>query len=151
MKIYVAGASSEMALIETLMRRLREAGHTITHDWTVDVRNAGSASPDDSVVRKTAARKDLRGIAESDVTWLVKPAETSTSTGAWVELGYGIGLKDESVDRYAIKFQDASPMLVASGSSKKCIFADIVDHEFEEHEEALAFILQLRLGAPHGA
>jgi hypothetical protein len=146
-KIYVAGASSEMPLIETLMRRLREAGHTITHDWTFDVRNAGSASPDDAVVRKTAARKDLRGVAESEVTWLVKPAETSTSTGAWVELGYGIGLKDAAAV-HGIEFHDAFPMLVASGGTKKCIFADLVDREFEEHEEALAFIL--RLGAPHG-
>lgn len=127
MKIYVAGASKEIDRIEGFMARLRAAGHVITLDWTVEVRSAGSGSPDDDELRKACARADLLGVEACDVFWIVKPDEGSTSTGAWVELGHALAFGGKTT--------------VASGTSRKCIFADLVDHDFDDHEEALAFLL----------
>ncbi len=133
MKIYVAGASKEIDLIEQLIARLKAGGHEITHDWTVDVRREGGGSPDDPGVRRSCALKDLGAVRDCDLFWLVKPAETSTSTGAWVELGYALALTHNvGMDKY----------LIASGTSQKCIFADLVDHAFVDHEQALEHILE---------
>lgn len=129
MKIYVAGASKEIDLIERLIAKLKEAGHEITHDWTVDVRREGGGSPNDSDVRRTCALKDLEAVEACQIFWLVKPAETSTSTGAWVELGWALALHK-------------GKHLIASGASEKCIFADLVDHSFVDHEQALEHILE---------
>lgn len=132
MKIYVAGASAQIELIEGFISRLRAAGCEITLDWTVLVRQAGSASPDDAVLRKQAAEGDLDGVDGCELYWLVKPDALNPSTGAWVELGAALTRK-----RLLVK----GPITVASGASQKCIFADLCDHNFVNHEDALAFIL----------
>ena len=137
MKIYIAGASAEIDVIEKFMGRLRAVGHEITHDWTKDVRAAGSASPNDSFIRLSAAEKDRHGVIVSQVTWIVQPSDASSSTGAWVELGIALGLQ---------KVREAAPMIVVSGSSQKCIFSDLADSRFDSHEDALAFIEKLPKG-----
>lgn len=128
MKIYVAGASKEIEKIEGFIERLRMAGHTITFDWTVAVRQVGDASPDDGDIRKASARADLDGVENCHIFWLVKPSVESTSTGAWVELGFALSFPGKTT--------------IASGDNRKCIFADLVDREFDEHEEALRFLLE---------
>ena len=135
-KIYVAGPSAQIYLIEGFIAKLRAAGWTITFDWTVPVRTVGNASPDDPKIRRDAARADMKGVLEADVLWLVQPEATSTSTGAWVELGIALG---DANNRQA---RGLSPLfMVASGASKKCIFSDLVDWRFETHDEALEFVL----------
>ncbi|HYX20449.1 MAG TPA: hypothetical protein VFA98_06345 [Thermoanaerobaculia bacterium] len=136
MKIYVAGASAEIADIEAIIAKLKAAGHTITHDWTVDVRNAGNnASPDDDGVRVRAALADLRGVVTSDLTWVRQPE--SASTGAWVELGGALAMKEGGFP------VGRRPLIVVSGPSRKCIFSDLADHRFTRHEDALEFVLGL--------
>lgn len=137
MKIYVAGASKEIDLIEKLIARLKKAGHQITHDWTVDVRCEGGGSPDNPNVRRNCALKDLAAVRDAQIFWLVKPAETSTSTGAWVELGAALVTKWERAAR-----DEGRRYLIASGTSEKCIFADLVDHSFVDHVQALEHILE---------
>lgn len=135
MKIYVAGASAEIEHIESIIAKLKAAGHTITHDWTVDVRAAGDASPDDDGVRERAALADLRGVVSSDLTWVRQPE--NPSTGAWVELGCALVMKEGGFPL------ERRPLLVVSGSSRKCIFSDLADHRFTRHEDALEFVLGL--------
>ena len=85
LQVYVATSSNPLEEAEQHMRSVREAGHEVTYDWTVDVRNAGTGSPDDPGVRSRAALADLRGVERAEVFWLVQPE--NSSTGAWVELG----------------------------------------------------------------
>jgi hypothetical protein len=141
MKFYIAGASAEMDQIEKFMDHLRICGHEITLDWCAHIRQVGVASPDDPEIRVSSAKDDLKGVALADIFWLVQPATTSTSTGAWVELGSALTLKrlrHESETR-------TRPYIVVSGPNKKCIFADaddaLADMRFETHEEALHFFL----------
>jgi hypothetical protein len=136
MKIYLAGASAEIADIEAIIAKLKAAGHTITHDWTVDVRAAGNnASPDDDEVRVRAALADLRGVVTSDLTWVRQPE--NASTGSWCELGAAAVMKEGGFP------VDKRPLLVVSGPSRKCIFSDLADHRFTRHEDALEFVLGL--------
>jgi hypothetical protein len=138
--IYVAGASAQIDLIEAFIARLREAGWEITFDWTEKVREVGNASPDDPTIRRAAALADLDGVRRAYVLWLVQPDATSTSTGAWVELGAA-----QERRTLSLKYPDAGfdpVLIVVSGSSRKCIFSDLADRRFESHEDALEFLLK---------
>jgi hypothetical protein len=152
-RIYVAGASAQIELIENYLDALRLAGWSITVDWCAAVRAAGNvASPEDPAVRKGAALADLEGVATADVLWLVQPEGSSTSTGAWVELGFGLAQRmnvtmaralggDESLaSRLGANERPGLPRIVVSGTSRKCIFSDLADYRFQSHDDALDFI-----------
>jgi hypothetical protein len=151
-RIYVAGASAQIELIECMLAKLIEAGWVITCDWCAAVRAAGNvASPDDPQVRREAALADLEGVATADVFWLVQPDSTSTSTGSWVELGFALALRvnvpmahvlggNEGIRHVLAGERPGLPRIVVSGASRKCIFADLCDYRFREHDDALDFI-----------
>ena len=113
--IYIAGASAEIDDIESKISIVKKAGYLITFDWTEKVREVGNASPDDPNIRREAALADLRGVERAEIFWLLKP--TNASTGAWVELGAALMLRKYRPGKY--------PVIVVSGVSKKCIFADL--------------------------
>jgi hypothetical protein len=142
-RIYVAGASAQIELIERYLSCLRAAGWTITVDWCAAVRRAGNvASPDDPAVRRAAATEDLKGVATADVIWLVQPEGSSTSTGAWVELGYALCEREYRLAT-VMKIGECvtTPLhIVVSGTSRKCIFSDLADYRFQSHEDAFDFI-----------
>ena len=133
--IYHAGASSEVDLIEKQNAVLVEEGWKITFDWTIPVRKAGSGSPDDKDIRRSAALADLEGVVMADVVWISQPEGSSTSTGVWVELGYALAKRE-------YKGGTHGPKIVVSGTSMKCIFADLADFRFMSHEDALDFIIK---------
>jgi hypothetical protein len=151
-RIYVAGASAQIELIECMLAKLIEAGWVITCDWCAAVRAAGNvASPDDPQVRREAALADLEGVATADVFWLVQPDSTSTSTGSWVELGFALALRvnvpmahalggDEGIRHVLAGERPGLPRIVVSGTSMKCIFSDLADCRFQSHDDALDFI-----------
>ena len=139
-KCYVAGASAQIELIEIFIAKLKEAGWKITFDWTAKVREVGNASPDDPMIRRAAALADLDGVRRAEVLWLVQPDATSTSTGAWVELGAALERRTLISEKLGIQF--SSPLVVVSGSSKKCIFSDLADRRFESHDDALEYLLR---------
>lgn len=123
LKIYLAGASKDLAELKPLLRELREMGHEISHDWTVDIEAAGSASPDDRGACALSAMRDLRAVRDADVVWLRAPKATSTSTGAWVEVGAAIA---------------SGVPVVSSGDVSRCIFSELFARRFDNDDEALA-------------
>lgn len=88
MKVYVAGASSEMERAETWMRKLRGVGIIVTSTWPEVIRSVGKANPRDATIAecKEWVMKDLGEIDAADVLWLLLP-DLST-IGAWIELGF---------------------------------------------------------------
>ncbi len=128
--LYLAGASKELPLCETLRDRLTAAGHTVTRNWMADVR-ANEHRPDSDISkaeRAAFARADLEGVAACNVFWLVTPE--GSSIGAWVELGYALRRAEES------KF---NPVIVVSGPWRS-IFGDLADYAFATHEDAFTFL-----------
>jgi hypothetical protein len=133
--IYVAGASApgSIEVAEGYMRRLERVGFEITHDWTRDIR-ANINRPDASlghVERQDYARKDLTGIREARIFWLLVPP-AGMGTGCWVELGYALS-----------EHARLPEMLIISGDWKRSIFCDLVPTRFDEHERAFDFISTL--------
>jgi len=134
LRLYIATASNPLEEAERRIADARAAGFEITHDWTKDVRSAGNASLDDPRIRTSAAKADLRGVETADVVWLIQPE--NASTGAWVELGYALALKEAENSKHAAK----RPRIVVSGASTRCIFADLADDRFTDHDDAFVFI-----------
>lgn len=93
MLFYVAGSSREIPRVREAQRRLRAAGHEITHDWTVAVEQFGSDGAGQERVLSDAelaryAADDLRAIDRAHCVLVLWP--TTPSVGVFVELGYAI-------------------------------------------------------------
>jgi|SRR5208337_1500439 len=130
MKIYVAGASKELNMLASYVKKLREIGFTITHDWTADMLQdiANGHESDKSLPQETKlkyARLDYEGIQACDTIWMLVPE--NYSNGAWIELGMAIALEKH---------------VVMSGSWQKSIFSELVSKRFETHEQAYLWLLE---------
>ncbi len=122
--IYVAGGSDErVAVVRPLIDRLRAAGWMITHDWTHD-----PGYDDPSVPADTKA--DLAAAAHAVFLWWVMPTDQK-SEGAAFEAGYALA---------------HGSYIVASGPRVQSnVFATHhADVTFNDHEEALRFLLEMR-------
>jgi hypothetical protein len=122
-RIYLAGASSEIDRCERWRDALRERGYDITHDWMADVR-ANAHRPDREIPadeRCGYALRDVGGVLVADAMWLLAPS--NGSIGCWVELGFALG---------------ARIVPIVSGPWRT-IFQDLpVVHRFERDEDAFA-------------
>jgi hypothetical protein len=92
MKVYVAGSSREVARVRAMHRRLQNAGHTITHDWTKAVEALGGAPELPDGCEETHWREDLAGVGSADAVVVLSPLGGLTTEGTWVELGAAWGL-----------------------------------------------------------
>lgn len=128
-KIYVAGGSTERAMVANYMTKLREAGHEITHDWTKDPGYDGAPIPD-------SAQLDYQGVSTSRFFWIVLPAEKSE--GAFCELGMAIAIRD-----FAARIDP--PVVIVSGFDAKRdagrIFCGLANKVFDNHGAALGWLI----------
>lgn len=125
--IYVAGASKEVELVEYWMGKLREAGHTITFDWTVDVRAATKSDAElTNAEQSTYATADLDGVEAADIVWILVP--DNASTGCWVELGAAVAMRKD---------------IIVSGNYKRCIFTSLAGGRFDTHADAFDAVCAL--------
>lgn len=91
LKVYVAGASDEVARAERAIARLRGLGVEITHDWTPDVRAvaeraAGPLSLEDQE-RLERARVDVEAVRRADLVLFLAPDPPLATTGGGFEIG----------------------------------------------------------------
>lgn len=130
MKLYLAGSSKERRTIAAYMHELTRAGHVITHDWVaaMDACPLAEADLDVSDARRYAL-DDLRGVRAADVVWFLAPE--TISTGAWVELGYALGIHAGAI--------------IVSGETPS-IFARLASTTYKTHGLAL----QALISGAHG-
>jgi hypothetical protein len=92
-RIYVAGGSSEPALVAYYIRRLPELGYTVTHDWTAKALEQAARRQTDADLTEAEAtglaRACAHGIESASVLWVLAPR--LKSEGAWYELGLAHG------------------------------------------------------------
>jgi len=139
MRVYVAGGWLEKdSIVAPMIKRLRDAGAVITHDWTDAGPSEGSVEAHinhehtlSSDVRRKHAHLDLQGVYDADVLWFIVP-NYKGSAGSWTEFGYSLARPG----RQAVN--------VVSGPWQKSIFCELADFKFPTHEEALAYLLELR-------
>lgn len=121
MKLFIAGASSELDVVRYWMRLAREANFEITHDWTEPVAQANAKTN----LRKCAL-DDLRGIDLADGIWILSPDRGSFSTGLWAELGYSLA--------------KGVQICLSGETARDCIYSHLADNVIDTHDEAFEFI-----------
>jgi hypothetical protein len=146
LRVYVAGASSEMERAERYMAKLREAGVTVTSTWPEVIRSQpnGEANPMSvpRAVRARWARTDLDEVSSSNFLWLLVPKVPSA--GAHVEFGYAAMLMRSFDMAEAVGIDDAVPAfeLLCSGKETS-IFTALSPNHFDTDDEAFGFLLAL--------
>lgn len=133
LRVYVAGASKEPERVRAAMDAARCAGFVVTLDWLAAIEAAGAANEGlDDGQRRHYAAEDLAAVESADVLWLLAPG--NASTGAWVELGYAIALRDQVG-------ATSRPRIAVSGAARtRCIFAALADYESDHDEHALEWL-----------
>jgi hypothetical protein len=121
MEIYVAASSKEVERAKFVMNKLRELGHEITHDWTVEVEKYKDTIPSDEILLK-CAENDYQGVTTCDYLVLLSPKDQNSTIGAWVELGIALGLSTD---------------ILISGNADKCIFAHLANELYENDEKLI--------------
>jgi nucleoside 2-deoxyribosyltransferase len=90
LNVYLAANGREIETTRKAMQAIRDAGHRITHDWTVGIENQRPADPvERERVRQAAALADVAGIRAADVLVLL---DHDKGFGMYVEMGVAIGL-----------------------------------------------------------
>ena len=90
--VYVGGARMELERVERFIARVVDAGHTVTHDWTIFARakdghvRTNHEPPMTPEERSSAWGASIAGIGEADVCVFLSPA-FGTTRGMWAELG----------------------------------------------------------------
>jgi hypothetical protein len=137
MKIYVAGASSEIDRAEKWMNACREAGIEVVSTWPKVIREVGSANPMEASREDRAmwAAVDLGEVAHSSVFWLLLPE--STTIGAWIEYGYALFLGAAAEEARNLGVPNAPVFRILTSSKEKSIFTALVPN-FTTDEEAFA-------------
>lgn len=128
-RVYVAGGSSEAALVASLIKRLRAAGVEVTLDWPALVLEhlaAGSPERHDDVIMANA---DLcaAAVRRADLVWWMVPEKLSE--GASYEAGLAGGMEKLVLV--------SGPHVTTNGR----IFTLRAALRFDAHVEALAWIV----------
>lgn len=133
--IYVAGGSDERTACHDDIGVLTGAGWIVTHDWTMGPEwpeNGGRSDPLNS------ATLDYNAVMSADYFWLRMPEHKSE--GASFELGVAVCMRDM---RSAIRNGSAPGAIIVSGPWARSIFARLASLTFDNHKQALGWLLDL--------
>lgn len=131
MKIYVAASSIEIDRAERMISRLKAAGHEITEDWTVKIRQVGLANQGlTPELRREAADADFRGVAAADRVVILVPKTPVVTQGAWWEGGVADALDIETIAAGRKEDRDRNIFL------SRCIEVDTDDEVFARLAES---------------
>jgi hypothetical protein len=138
MKVYVAGASSEMERAEQLMAALRAIGIDVVSTWPEVIRKVGAANPMTASreQRATWSAIDLDEVSRANVFWLLLPKGRPTA-GAYTEFGYAVmhGALAQQARELGVREVPDFYWIIASGEETS-IFTALADH-FATDEMAL--------------
>jgi hypothetical protein len=136
MKVYVAGASSEIERAEKWIATLREAGIEVTATWPEVIRKVGDANPMTAsrAQRQVWSATDLSEVAHAEVFWFLLP-EGRPTAGAYTEFGYAVFLGAAAQEARACDIPGAPMFWIVASGKETSIFTALADH-FDTDEEA---------------
>lgn len=133
MKLYVAGASAEIARAEAFIAKLRAHGFEITFDWPAHIRGVGASNEGvdyDECVR--SAKADIKGVLDAEWFVLLEPEQAKT-IGAWVEIG--------------VALHAVIPVLWV-GEGDRTIFSALATMSVSDDENAIELLLGIKNAEP---
>jgi hypothetical protein len=136
MKIYVAGASSEIERAEKWMAALREAGVEVTSSWPEIIREVGAANPMEASRedRLLWSAQDLAEVSNSNVFWFLLP-EGKPTAGAYTEFGYAVFMGAAASEARNAGITGAPLFWIIVSGEETSIFTALADH-FGTDEQA---------------
>jgi hypothetical protein len=92
MRIYFSTTSSDIPKARTLMRRITDAGHTITFDWTIGREDEHTMSEAELTAR---AIYDIDGVRTADlvIVYMQPKMADKGMTGAAIEMGAALVMR----------------------------------------------------------
>lgn len=91
MNVYVASAFQDFERTRAAHKALRDAGITVTHDWTQYVeRYPNDDAPD--AEKPVHAKEDVDGVRSADVVLVLTPEDKTRGAGVWIEMGAALAL-----------------------------------------------------------
>lgn len=135
--IYVAGAWVEKKeRAEYWIKRVRDAGFYVTHDWTVDDVPSSTITSDAQLApeeRLKRAEADIAGVRKADIVWLLAANDVGAA-GSWVELGAALAFQQRSWDRV--------PVIIVSGRAwERTIFTSLADKGYVSDQDAFEHLV----------
>lgn len=132
MKVYLAGAASEIPRAKQWYRQLVAHRFEVVSTWIESVETVGASNPRDANKdqRYGWSIVDVAEVDKADVLWGLTPLHPNVTRGLWFELGYVFG-------------RWTPGRVVVSGDNQQSIFTSLF-HEVTTDEEALQWILRLR-------
>lgn len=127
--IFVGAYSSDLDRAKLWIGRLREAGWTIIHDWTIEASQYGNGVSLDDKTRYEYSETYVRALEQASVFWMLAPADGGA--GVHTELGMGIMLG---------RWRKPGPMLITSGAYRRNIFTTHAHKRFESDVDAFSFL-----------
>jgi nucleoside 2-deoxyribosyltransferase len=94
LKVYVAGSWMDRTFVQLAQERIRAAGHSITHDWTVGPDVYEDCTPEEATA---VAYADWKGVKDADAfVWINDPR----CFGAATEFGLAVAWKIPAIVVY---------------------------------------------------
>jgi len=146
MNIYIAGRGDTLGIkrYRALQALVLQAGHFITHDWTVAIERAGESDRDLTLEqRRPYADTDAEGVLHADV--LVYQAPHEKSEGAAYEMGAHHMKRDlilSLVPSFPI-LRALLPIASICVGAADCLFASRCDHHVETNDEVIALLVEI--------
>lgn len=140
-RIYVAGASAEMARAKTVIAKLKEKGFTVVSTWTDVITKVGDANPM-SASREDRAEwstTDLMQVADAEVLWLLLPPKGTETIGAYIELGFAMNIQMMMAQAKAAGMPAPERFIVTSGTERS-IFTALTNHYVTDDEALEALV-----------
>lgn len=144
MRIYVAGASSEIERAEQRMAALRAVSIEVTSTWPEVIRKVGAPNPMGATrdERMLWSMADLDQVSEADVFWFLLP-EGKPTAGAYTEFGYALMLGGMARAARAAGVIGAPEFWILVSGTETSIFTALADH-YATDSEALDAIQRRR-------
>ena len=126
-KVYLAGASAELARAREWASKLRDADIMVTSTWVEVIGRVGAANPANATIEQLTkwVLRDLAEVSDSDVLWLLLPPLSIQTVGAWIELGTA---------------QNEKKHIVMSGPHRPIFTPVLANAHFEADQAAFDYI-----------
>jgi hypothetical protein len=150
MKVYVAGASSEIERAEKWIAALRATGVEVTSTWPEIIRKVGVANPMTAPreQRQIWSAQDLSEVSHAEVFWFLLPEGVPTA-GAYTEFGYAMFLGAAAREARECGISGAPPFWIIVSGKETSIFTALADHYDSDDEAFRALTLRdLLVGQP---
>jgi len=127
--VYVAAKFDDRERVRALQTKLRQAGYTITHDWTAHEANLADKT---RAQFQEDAKRDRAGIQAADVVIFIMDDVEYAFRGTFYEMGYA-----DALYRHVVILTPYAVDAPVKEGFRRCCFYHLDEHTVVATEDAL--------------